>query len=162
MKKRISSLDTIEQFLKQKRIAMIGLSRNRKDFSVDLFREFCSRGYEMVPVNPQAKEVQGRRSFARVQEIDPPVRAALLLTAPATTERVVRDCVDAGIRLVWVYRADGLAEETLKLCKEAGVQVVAGECPFMFLGSGGVHRWHGGWRRLWGTYPRRGEAVTSI
>ena len=53
MKKRISSLDTIEQFLKQKRIAMIGLSRNRKDFSVDLFREFCSRGYEMVPVNPQ-------------------------------------------------------------------------------------------------------------
>jgi uncharacterized protein len=162
MQKRISSLETIEAFLRQKRIAMVGLSRNRKDFSVDLFREFCLRGYEVVPVNPQASEVQGRRCFARVLEIDPPVKAALLMTAPATTERAVKDCLEAGVRVVWVYRAGVLSPETLQLCKERGVQVVAGECPFMFLGSGGVHRWHGRWRKFWGTYPRRGEAVGGI
>src|ERR1700750_381284 len=99
MQKRISSLETIEAFLRQKRIAMVGLSRNRKDFSVDLFREFWLRGYEVVPVNPQASEVQGRRCFARVLEIDPPVKAALLMTAPATTERAVKDCLEAGVRV---------------------------------------------------------------
>src|SRR5947209_5435536 len=46
------SIETIEDFLRQKRIAMVGLSRESKDFSVMLFEEFRRRGYDMVPVNP--------------------------------------------------------------------------------------------------------------
>ena len=49
----IPSLETIEDFLSQKRIAMIGVSRNPKDFSAALFEGLRKRGYEMVPVNPK-------------------------------------------------------------------------------------------------------------
>ena len=65
------SLETIEDFLAQKRIAMVGVSRDAKDFSVTLFNELCRRGYEVVPVNPVTTELWGRRCFARVQEITP-------------------------------------------------------------------------------------------
>ena len=44
----IPALETIEDFLAQKRIAMIGVSHNPKDFSADLFQELRLRGYDMV------------------------------------------------------------------------------------------------------------------
>jgi predicted CoA-binding protein len=58
------SFETIEAFLAQKRIAMIGISRNPKDFSASLFSELERRGYDIVPVNPKASEVMGRPCFA--------------------------------------------------------------------------------------------------
>ena len=99
------SLETVEAFLAQKRIAMIGISRNSKDFSASLFSELERRGYGIVPVNPKAWEVMGRPCFARVQDIEPPVDGALLMTTPEVTDAVIADCDAAGIRRVWMYRA---------------------------------------------------------
>ncbi|MBI1739477.1 MAG: CoA-binding protein, partial [Candidatus Koribacter versatilis] len=53
------SLETIEDFLAQKRIAMAGISRDPANFSVKLFEELCRRGYDVVPVNPNLQAVQG-------------------------------------------------------------------------------------------------------
>ena len=90
------SLETIEGFLAQKRMAMVGVSREPKSFSVMLFEELCRRGYDVIPVNPHMREVLGRRCFARVQDIQPPVEAALLMTSPEVTDAVVGDCAEAG------------------------------------------------------------------
>ena len=157
------SLETIEEFLAQKRIAMIGVSRNPKDFSASLFGEMQRRGYDVVPVNPKASEVMGRPSFARVQDIQPPVDGALLMTTPEVTDAVISDCAAAGIRRVWMYRAGGkgaVSEKALAFCQEHGIQVVPGQCPFMFLaGVGGVHKFHGFVRKILGTYPKHKHAA---
>ena len=101
------SFETIAEFLAQKRIAMVGISRNPRDFSASLFRELERRGYDIVAVNPKAPEVMGRPCFTRVQGIPPPVDGALLMTTPEVTEAVITDCAAAGIRRVWMYRAGG-------------------------------------------------------
>ena len=152
-----SSLEVIEDFLAQKRIAMAGISRDQKSFSAQLFDELCRRGYDVVPVNPNATEVNGRRCFARVQDIQPPVDAALLMTSPSATEEVVNDCIAAGIRRIWMYRATGngaVSEAALARCSEHGVHVVPGECPYMFLSkTAWYHRIHGFVRKITGHYP---------
>jgi predicted CoA-binding protein len=154
-----ASLETIEDFLAQKRIAMAGISRDPASFSVKLFEELCRRGYDVVPVNPNTAEVQGRRCFARVQEIQPPVEAVLLMTSPEATETVVNDCAEAGIRRVWMYRAGGkgaVSPKAIEFCHERGIQVVPGQCPFMFLPDAEAgHRLHGFIRKITGRYPRR-------
>src|SRR5579884_2646190 len=99
------SLNTIEDFLAQKRIAMIGVSRNPKEFSGALFQELQKRGYDMVPVNPKASEVLGLPCFSRVQDVQPPVDAALLMTSAQVTDAVVSECAAAGIRRIWLYSA---------------------------------------------------------
>ncbi len=153
------SLEIIEEFLAQKRIAMVGLSRDPHSFSVSLFEELCRRGYDMIPVNPNLPNVQGRRCFARLQDIQPPVDTALLMTSPAITDAVVADCAAAGIRRVWMYRAAGkgaVSPRAIAFCQEHGIQVVPGQCPFMFLPkAGGVHRLHGFLRKITGRYPHR-------
>lgn len=156
------SLEMIEEFLACKRIAIVGVSRKQGDFSLTMFQELSRRGYDVVPVNPHASEVLGRQCFARVQEIQPPVEAALLMTSPEVTESVVRDCAEAGIKRVWMHRAGGqgaVSAEAVTFCREQGIQVVPGQCPLMFLPQAGAfHRLHGFIRKVTGRYPAHASA----
>ncbi len=148
---RPSSLESARSFLAARRIAVVGVSRNAKDFSRYLLRELAKRGYDVVPENPALEEVGGRRGFARLQDVSPPAEAALLLTPPAQTERVLRDCLDAGVRRVWLHRGAGAGAATpaaLALCAQAGLEVVHDLCPFMALPDAGfAHRVHHFFRR---------------
>ena len=151
----------IAAFLDHKRIAAIGVSRNPADFTRNLVREFWKKGYEVVPVNPAVEEIEGAQCFARVQDIEPAVAAALLLTSPSNTDSVVRDCVAAGVTHIWMYGTSGaggagaVSQSAVDFCREHGVDVVLGECPFMFLPKPGFpHRAHGLIRKITRTYPR--------
>jgi predicted CoA-binding protein len=155
------SLETIQDFLAQKRIAMVGVSRSPRDFSMMLFKELVNRGYDMVPVNPRMSEVQGRRCFARVQDIQPGVDGVLLMTSPGVSEAVVKDCAEAGVQRVWMYRAGGsgaVSDQAVAFCRERGIVVVPGECPYMFLPDAGLHAVHGFVRKITGRYPRHAAA----
>ena len=156
------SLQTIEEFLAQKRIAMVGISRDPKHFSVTLFQEFRRRGYDVVPVNPHVLELFGQRCFARVQDIQPPVEAALLITAPEITDLVVKDCAEAGIRKVWMFGAGAkgaVSRQAVQFCEQRGIRIVPGQCPFMFWRDAeAIHRLHGFLRKLIGTYPHANVA----
>ena len=124
-----TSLESIEDFLAQKRIAIVGMSREAKSMSEAVFKELSKRGYDVVPVNPNVQEVMGRKCFARVQDIQPPVEAALLMTSPAVTEAAVKDCVECGIKRIWMHRGVGqgsVSEKAIEVCRERGIRVVPG------------------------------------
>ena len=152
-----STHEDVEDFLAQKRLAMVGVSRNPKDFSRGLFRDLCRRGYDMVPVNPKVSELDGQKSYACLQDIAPPVDGALLMTPPTVTDGVVRDCFAAGIMRVWMHRGGGTGavnQEAVDFCQQKGMRVIAGHCPYMFLpGTPLFHRVHGFFMKLAGSYP---------
>ena len=154
----MSTRERIDDFLSQKRLALVGVSRNQKDFTRILFREFCERGYDMVPVNPSLPEVEGRTCYPHVQDVTPPVDGVLLMTSPAVTEQVVRDCAEAGVSRVWMYRAGGhgaVSPSAVQFCEAEHMAVVPGECPFMFFPNAGfIHRAHGFIRQLTGSMPK--------
>lgn len=150
-------LDTIRQFLSLPRFAMVGVSHSGNEFSRILWREFRTRHYDVVPVNPSAPEIDGERCYARVQDIRPPVEGVLLMTSPAVTDAVVRDCAEAGVKLVWMYRAGGagaVSADAARFCDANHIAVIPGECPLMFLKNAGwFHRLHGWLRKMRGRYP---------
>jgi hypothetical protein len=159
------SLEAIEDFLAQKRIAMVGISREPRSFSVTLFEELCRRGYDVVPVNPKTPNVLGNRCFARVQDIQPPVEGALLMTSPEVTDRIVSDCAEAGIPRIWMYRAGGkgaVSKSAVAFCQKRGIAAIPGQCPFMFLPeAAGFHRFHGFIRKITGRHPRRAQVTNG-
>jgi uncharacterized protein len=153
----MSSRAVIDDFLGRRRLAVIGVSSSERDFTRVLFREFAKRGYDVVPVNPKAEEVEGRRCFARVQDVSPPVEGALVTTGAGAAEAVVRDCAAAGIPAVWLYRAVGkgaVSAEAVEFCRESGIAVAEG-CPLMFFEKPGFpHNLHGWISKLAGSYPK--------
>jgi predicted CoA-binding protein len=133
-------------FLGAKRVALVGLERDERGFSRLVFKALLERGYDVVPVNPAMTEAQGRRCYPRVQDIQPPVEAALIMTPSARTAEVVRDCLATGVRRLWLHRGAGAGSsspEALTLCREGGVQPVTDLCPFMaFPDPGWLHAAH--------------------
>ncbi len=158
-----SNLERAREFLRADRIALVGVSRNEKDFSRGLLRELARRGHDVVPVNPALAEAEGRRCFARLQDLDPPVEVAVLLTSPGKTDVVLRDCVEAGVRRVWLHRGAGpgaASPNALAFCAANGLEVVRDLCPFMALpGTQLPHRIHRFFRTRFS--PRSGRASSS-
>ena len=148
---------TVRDFLAQKRFAFVGVSRQPKDFSRALFREFQSRNYQPIPVHPEAAEIEGVHCFARLAEVQPPVDGVLLMTSPSVSNVLVQQCVDAGVKRIWFYRATGQGSSTpasLAMCEANGIAAIPGECPFMFFeGTQWIHRFHGIVKKITGAYP---------
>jgi predicted CoA-binding protein len=148
----MAPLERAHAFLEARRIAFVGVSRDDKDFSRAVLRELVRRGYDVVPVHPEASEIEGRRAFPRVGAVVPPVEAALLMTPPARTDDAVRDCLDAGLGRIWLHRGGGRGSatpEAVARCRAAGVEPVTDLCPFMALpGAAWPHRLHGFLRRM--------------
>jgi uncharacterized protein len=149
----------IEDFLRLQRFAMVGVSRDPKDFSRGLLRELCNRGYDVVPVNLFADVIDGLECFQCLQTVKPAVEGAVRMTSTRETERVVRDCAEAGVRQVWMYRAGGqgaVSPHAIEFCRKNGIRVVEEYWPYMFLPATAFpHRAHGFLTKLVGSYPAK-------
>jgi predicted CoA-binding protein len=149
-------------FLGQRRIALVGVSRDPRDLSRTLFKELRARGYDVVPVHPSLESVDGVACARRLQDVRPRVDGALLMTPPLVTDRVVRDCTEAGVTRVWMHRGAGqgaVNPVAVSYCRDHGIAVVDGACPFMFLPRAGfVHRTHAWLARLIHRHPAQRAA----
>ncbi|HEY3365434.1 MAG TPA: CoA-binding protein [Symbiobacteriaceae bacterium] len=132
------SRKVIEEFLKQRRIGVVGVSRNPKEFANMIYRTLREKGYEVYPVNPNATEVEGEPCYPSAKELPERVDGVLVMVPAGKAAAVVQDCQAAGISRVWLHRGAGpgaVSPEAVSLARAAGMAVVDGACPLMFLGS---------------------------
>jgi len=150
----------IDAFLDGTRIAVVGASRNPKDFSRTVIRALRAHGCDVAPVNPKAADVEmeGAPCVARVQDVAPPVACAYLLLPSDAVGDTLRDCAEAGVQRVWVQGYLGpqeLPETHHAFCEERGIELIAGYCPLMFLPEASpLHRIHTAFLRLIGRGPK--------
>ncbi len=153
----MSSMAVVQDFLAQKRIAVVGVSHDPKDFSRMLLRTLRGRGYDAVAVNPTLESAEDAPCFAHLADVEPPVEGVLLMTSPTVTDAVVQECAKLHIPRVWMYRAAGdgaVSPQAVEFCHDHGIAVVPGECPYMFLpGEHWGHRLHGLVKKIFGGYP---------
>jgi predicted CoA-binding protein len=92
-----------------------------------------------------------------LQAVKEPIEGVLVMTPFSATRQIVEDCAAAGIRNVWIYRAGGqgaVSPDATAFCKQNGIRVVDGHCPFMFFrGTKFVHRAHGFLLKITRRYP---------
>ena len=148
----------ISSFLSCKKIAMVGVSRDEKDFSRRLYQAMEKTGYSMIPVNNEAETIGEKRCFSKVTEIDPSPEGALIMLPKENAREAVLDCIDAGVKRVWVYGISGPKDvdpSVLELSEKEDILLIAGYCPFMFLeGSSFIHKLHGTIWKIAGLYPK--------
>ncbi len=134
----------IDDFLAQRTLAIVGVSRKTEKFGCTVYRELKAKGYKVFPVNPHAEEVLGDRCYPNLGALPEPVGGVVIVVPPAETERVVQDAAAAQIRRVWMQQG-AESEAALRFCKDNGISAVSGECIMMFaqpVGFGhGLHRW---------------------
>jgi len=149
----MTSLELAQDLLRQRRIALVGASRDPRDFTRSVLRELVRRGYQVAPIHPSAAgaELDGLPVAASFGELDAPVDGAIFFTPPARTAGAVEEALAAGVRRLWFHRGGGAgasSPEAIAACRAAGVEPILGLCPFMALPDAGwFHRLHGFMRR---------------
>jgi predicted CoA-binding protein len=141
----MSKLDTLAQdFLAQKRIAVVGVSDKRDTGCNQAFRKLKENGYQVYAVNPRMTTFEGSPCYPDLKSIPEKPDAVFLLTSPKVTEQVIQQCIDLGIQRVWMHCLLGtkpgltasmtsVSQEAVQACHENGITVIPGSCPNQFL-----------------------------
>jgi hypothetical protein len=138
--------DVVRDFVAQKRLALAGASRSGKKFGNVILRELKARGYEVVPVHPEAVELEGLRCARDLADVAARVDGLVVVTPPAEAATLVARAGAAGIRRAWLQQGAG-SPDAAEAARKAGVTLVQRHCLLMFLpGAKGIHRFH---RALW-------------
>lgn len=126
----------VREFLGQRRIAVAGVSRQSDQAANAIFRKLRDAGYQVVPVNPAAREAEGVPCYPDLTSIPGGVDAVMVVTPAAAAAGLVEECAKLGIRRAWLHRAIGpgsVSKEAVRVGRERGVEVIAGACPMMFV-----------------------------
>jgi uncharacterized protein len=150
---RRATAHSVQDFVRQRTLAFVGVSRNAKKFPNAAYRELRGKGYRLIPVNPAAETVEGETCYPSLTRLPEPVDGAIVMVPPSQAELVVRDAATAGIKRVWLQQG-AESEAALKMCELYGIKVVSGECILMFAEPAmWFHRAHRFGRRMLGTLP---------
>jgi uncharacterized protein len=146
-----------KDFLAQKRIAVVGVTRDEKGWGRTLYDEFKKRGYETFAVNP-AGNIPGIQSYASLRDLPVKPDGVLLAVPPNVTDQVVKEVAELRIPRVWMHKGAGtgaVSEAAVKFCKEKNIATVYGVCPFMYLQPQGFgHKMHYTVTKWFGGLPR--------
>ena len=134
----------VQDFLAQKKIAIVGVS-DKRDTGCNLtYKKFKENGYQVFGVNPRISTYDGDVCYADLKSIPEKPDAVFILTSPKVTDQVVQQCVDLGIKYIWMHCMMGtkpglaagmtsVSQEAVEKCKANGIAVIPGSCPNQFL-----------------------------
>ena len=139
---KIDSL--VQDFLAQKKIAVVGVSDKRETGCNLGYRKFKAAGYAVSAVNPHMTTFEGDPCYPDLKSIPDKPDAVFILTNPKITEQIVQQCVDLGIKRVWMHCLMGtkpglaagmtsVSQDAVQMCRENGIMVIPGTCPNQYL-----------------------------
>lgn len=149
----MTTLKQINDFIDAQPLAMVGVSRNPKKFGYTAFKELKEKGMKVLPVNPQADQIMGERSYRNVSELPPDVKGIIIMTRKAETAKVVREARSRGIKQIWIQQmAD--SKEAIEELRGSDINYITGECILMHFKPKGIHKFHGSILRFFGRFPK--------
>jgi predicted CoA-binding protein len=134
----------VQDFFAQKKIAVVGVSDKRETGCNLSYRKFKDAGYQVYAVNPHLSAFDGDACYPDLGSIPEKPEAVFILANPGVTEQIVQQCVDLGIKHVWMHCMMGtkpglaaamtsVSPEAVQTCREHGITVIPGACPNQFL-----------------------------
>ncbi len=84
-----------------KTIAVLGASANRAKFGNKCVRAYREEGYQVYPVNPTAREIEGLPVFRTLAELPAPVDRISVYLPPPRTLELLPEIARANAPEVW-------------------------------------------------------------
>jgi len=127
--------ESVAIFLRGRRFAVAGVSRQPGQAANAVFRKLRGAGYEVFPINPRASEVEGTRCYSDIGSVSGELDGVVIATSPDVSIQIVRQCRERGVRRVWFHRSFGrgsVSDDAVRECDAHGIECIVGGCPLMF------------------------------
>lgn len=105
-------------------IAVVGASADEGSVGHDILQNLLTQGYEgeVYPINPKHTEMQGKKAYASVKDIDGDVDLAIIIVPAKIVPIVLKECAEKKVRSVVIISA-GFSETGTKEGKELEEQI---------------------------------------
>jgi predicted CoA-binding protein len=145
---------SIDEFLGQQTIAVVGVSRNKDKFGTMLYRDLKAKGRKVYAVNPNMDMVEGDRCYAGLGALPVKPDAVVIVLPPTAAISVIDDMAGLGIKHLWLQQG-AESREAEEKAQSLGMNVVSGECLFMYLPPvESIHGFHRFFKQLFGGMPK--------
>ena len=144
--------ELVKDFLAQKTIAVAGVSLTRATAANNIYRTLRRKEYRVFAISPNTETFDGDPCYADIKSLPVVPDGVVIVTRPEVAEEIVRQCIDTGVKRVWMHDMRGtrpkfakqsgekmtsVSAEAVQLCRTHGIAVIAGSCPMQFIGDFG-------------------------
>src|SRR6476660_5010726 len=130
---------SMRPFFEPKVIAVIGANRVRGRIGSEILHNIIASGFtgRVVPVHPEADQVEGLPAFRRTSDIDGPVDLAVIAVPAALVSNAVDDCIAKRVKALVVISAGfgetggagrELEAQLVEKIRAAGIRMVGPNC----------------------------------
>ena len=148
----------VAEFLQGERIAVVGVSRGSDSAANAVYQKLRKCGYEAMPVNPNATQVEGVPCYPNLASIPGRLDGVVIATHPAVSVQIVQQAADRQVRSVWFHRSFGhgsVSDVAVQECAKLGIPCIVGGCPLMYCKPVDLgHRCIRAWLNWRGQLPR--------
>jgi predicted CoA-binding protein len=131
----VNTLEAVATFLRGRRLAVAGVSRQPNQAANAVLRKLKGSGYEVFPTNPKVSQVEGTRCYRDIGAVPGQLDGVVIATSPDVSIQIVQQCMDHGVRRVWFHRSFGngsVSEAAVRECDAHSIDCIVGGCPLMF------------------------------
>ena len=121
----------IPQILRRfKTVAVVGASRDPSKDSHQVFLHLLKNGFEAYPVNPNAEEIAGHKSYKSLKELPKTPEIVDIFRPSAEVPPIVDEAIQMGAKVIWMQLGI-INEKAAQKAKKAGLEVIMNHCMAM-------------------------------
>ena len=108
-------------------IAVVGLSADPTKAAHSVPAAMQAYGWDVIPVNPHAERVLGRKSYPRLADVPVAVEVVNVFRPSAEAPDIARQAVAIGAKAIWLQLGI-VSAEARSIAEEAGLLYVEDRC----------------------------------
>ena len=150
----MTTIQSIDTFMAQENIAVVGVSRKKQKFGNVIYKELEKKGYTLFPVNPNMEEYNGSKCYPEIASLPLEVTGIVLNTQPEITKKLIKEADKKGIKHIWLQQGSA-DKETIESYKNSEVNIISKQCVIMFADPAkGIHGFHKWINKTFGLLPK--------
>ena len=119
--------EEIKQVFSLKRVAVIGMSTHSAKAAHFVPKYLSEQGFDITPINPNAAEILGKKSYQDISSLDHPVDIVDIFRPSEDVLPFVEDAIKKKPKVIWLL--EGIHNiEAENLAREHGIDVVFNRC----------------------------------
>ncbi len=127
MEQDLHTDEEIKKILSMKKVAVIGMSRSDNKAAHFVPKYLSENGYDIIPVNPSAETILGKKSYSNASAIPDSVDIVDIFRPSEEVLPFVKDAIKKKPKVIWLQ--EGIHnEEAEELARKEGIDVVFNRC----------------------------------
>ena len=127
MEKDSHTDEEIKEIFSLKKIAIIGMSKHSAKAAHFVPRYLSEQGYDITPINPNATEILGKKSYPDLSSLDHSVDIIDIFRPSEIVLPFVEDAIKKKPKVIWLQ--EGIHNlEAEELARNNGIMVIFNRC----------------------------------